>query len=389
MNIFQTAMISQVLFGVGARHAIGQTLTNMGTKKALIITDKFLHDSGLSNDVEASIKNASIESIMFDGAEPENPIEVIDVVKNLIIEEKVDAIIGFGGGSAMDLAKCARTMTVNEGPIQNYYDLRVPRKTSPLPMILIPTTAGTSSEVSHGAVAFDKSIQKKIGFSGPDLAATIACVDPELTTGLPAKITAVTGLDCLCHAAESMTCGLNDNPVSEMMGKEAIRLIAKSLKKCIENGNDIEARSDMALACVYAGIAFESCPPHLAHSMGHTIGAMYHIPHGEACAVFLAPVLEAVAEAKPDRIKLIGESLGLTFAEDADLDEIKSATGDTIRTLCKELGLRTLKELIPEKDIPVISQQVMNDVGIFVSPVPMDAQKVETIIQSEYEKSCK
>ena len=104
---------------------------------------------------------------------------------------------------------------------------------------------------------------------------------------------------------------------------------------------------------------------------------------------FLAPVLEAVAEAKPDRIKLIGESLGLTFAEDADLDAIKSATGDTIRTLCKELGLSTLKELIPEKDIPVISQQVMNDVGIFVSPIPMDAKKVETIIQSEYEKSCK
>lgn len=131
MNIFQTAMISQVLFGAGARHSIGQTLTNMGAKKALIVTDKFLHDSGLSNDVEASIKNAGIESVMFDDTEPENPIEVIDVVKILIIEEKIDAIIGFGGGSAMDLAKCARTMTVNERPIQNYYDLRVPRKTNP------------------------------------------------------------------------------------------------------------------------------------------------------------------------------------------------------------------------------------------------------------------
>lgn len=184
MNIFQTAMISQVLFGAGARHSIGQTLTNMGAKKALIVTDKFLHDSGLSNNVEASIKNAGIESVMFDGTEPENPIEVIDVVKILIIEEKIDAIIGLGGGSAMDLAKCARTMTVNERPIQNYYDLRVPRKTNPIPMILIPTTAGTSSEVSHDAVAFDKSIQKKIGFSGSDLAGTIACVDPELTIGL-------------------------------------------------------------------------------------------------------------------------------------------------------------------------------------------------------------
>lgn len=92
---------------------------------------------------------------MFDGTEPENPIEVIDVVKILILEEKIDAIIGFGGGSAMDLAKCTRTMTVNERPIQNYYDLRVPRKTNPIPMILIPTTAGTSSEVSHDAVAYD------------------------------------------------------------------------------------------------------------------------------------------------------------------------------------------------------------------------------------------
>lgn len=241
MNIFQTAMISQVLFGAGARHSIGQTLTNMGAKKALIVTDKFLHGSGLSNNVEASIKNAGIESVMFDGTEPENPIEVIDVVKILIIEEKIDAIIGFGGGSAMDLAKCARTMTVNERPIQNYYDLRVPRKTNPIPMILIPTTAGTSSEVSHDAVAFDKSIQKKIGFSGSDLAGTIACVDPELTIGLPAKIIAVTELDCLCHAAEAMTCGVNDNPISKIMGSKAIKLVAKSLKKCVENGNDIEA----------------------------------------------------------------------------------------------------------------------------------------------------
>lgn len=389
MNIFQTAMISQVLFGVGARHAIGKTLTNMGTKKALIITDKFLHDSGLSNDVETSIKNAGITCIVFDGAEAENPIEVIDVVKNLILSEKIDAIVGFGGGSAMDLTKCARTMTVNEGPIQNYYDVRIPRKTSPIPMILIPTTAGTSSEVSHGAVAFDKSLQKKIGFTGPDLAATIACVDPELTVGLPAKITAVTGLDCLCHAAESMTCGVNDNPVSEIMGREAIKLVAKSLKKCVENGKDMEARSDMALACVYAGIAFESCPPHLAHSMGHTIGAMYHIPHGEACAVFLAPVLEAVAEAKPDRVKLIGESLGLTFAENARLEEVKTTTGDSIRALCKDLGLRSLNELIPENDIPAISQQVMHDLGIYVSPIKVDAEKVETIIRSEYQKSCK
>ena len=213
----------------------------MGAKKALIVTDKFLHDSGLSNDVEASIKNAGIESVMFDGTEPENPIEVIDVVKILIIEEKIDAIIGFGGGSAMDLAKCARIMTVNERPIQNYYDLRVPRKTNPIPMILIPTTAGTSSEVSHDAVAFDKSIQKKIGFSESDLSGTIACVDPELTIGLPAKIIAVTELDCLCHAAEAMTCGVNDNPISKIMGSKAIKLVAKSLKKCVENGNDIEA----------------------------------------------------------------------------------------------------------------------------------------------------
>lgn len=104
--------------------------------------------------------------------------------------------------------------------------------------------------------------------------------------------------------------------------------------------------SDMSLACVYTGIAFESCPPHLAHSMEHTIGAMYHIPHGEACAVFLAPVLEAVAESKPDRIRLLGEFIGLTFTENADLDEIKTTTANTIRTLCKDLGLRSLSELI-------------------------------------------
>ena len=200
--------------------AIGQTLQQMGVQKALIITDQIIRKVGLIDGVVSGMEQAGIDFDVFDGVQPENPAEIIDTTAVMITENGYKALVAVGGGSAMDLAKSVRILMANPGTIKDYFDTMKPRQMSTVPLILIPTTAGTSSEISHGLVIFDNEQNKKIGLQGPDLAASIACVDPLLCKNLPPRITATTGFDCLCHAAESLTCKLNENPITDMMGKK-------------------------------------------------------------------------------------------------------------------------------------------------------------------------
>lgn len=386
MSIFQSQMISQILFGEGASMAIGQTLQKMNISKALIITDEFISKAGLTKGAEAGMQSAGIEVDVFTGAEPENPTDIIESVAAMIKEKQYQAIISIGGGSAMDLAKSVRILLANPGTIQDYFDMTKPRQMCMAPLILVPTTAGTSSEISHGLMMFDRENNRKTGLSGPDLAATIAVVDPALCKSLPARITAVTGFDCLCHAAEALTCKVNENAITNMMGMDAIRLVAENLEKAVADGSDMEARTNMSLACLYAGIAFNNCPPHMAHSIGHTSGAMCHIAHGEACGSVLPMVMEISAAAKPERVKMVGEAMGVNFTADDTPEVIGKKTADRIRDLYTAVGLKQLKELIKEDDIAPIAAGAMKDAGTFIWPVALDAAQLEEQLRKEFER---
>lgn len=386
MSIFQSKMISQILFGEGASQAIGQTLQKMGVSKALIITDEFINKTGLTKGAEAGMQAVGIKVDVFDKAEPENPTDIIESTAAMIKEKQYQAIIAIGGGSAMDLAKSVRILLANPGTIQDYFDMTKPRQMCMTPLILVPTTAGTSSEISHGLMMFDRKNKRKTGLSGPDLAATIAVIDPVLCKGLPARITAVTGFDCLCHAAEALTCKVNENAITDMMGVDAIRLVAENLEKVVKDGSDMEARTNMSLACLYAGIAFNNCPPHLAHSIGHTSGAMCHIAHGEACGSVLPMVMEISATTKPERVKMVGEAMGVSFSKEDTPEIIGKKTANCIRDLYAAIGLKKLKELIKEEDIAPIVAGAMKDSGSFVWPVELDATQLEELLRKEFEK---
>lgn len=384
MSIFQSQMISQILFGEGSSMAIGQTLQKMGIKKALIITDKFIDKAGLTKGAEAGMQAADIEVDVFDGAEPENPTDIIESTAAMIKEKQYQAIIAIGGGSAMDLAKSVRILLANPGTIQDYFDMTKPRQMCSVPLLLVPTTAGTSSEISHGLMMFDRENNRKTGLSGPDLAATIAVVDPALCKGLPAGITAVTGFDCLCHAVEALTCRVNENGITDMMGLEAIRLVTKNLEKAVVDGTDMEARTNMSLACLYAGIAFNNCAPHMAHSIGHTSGAMCHIAHGEACGSVLPMVVEISATVKAERVKMVGEAMGVIFDVDDSSEEIGRKTADRIRALYAAVGLKPLNELIKEENIAPIAASAVKDPGSFIWPVALDEAQMEELLKKEF-----
>lgn len=386
MSIFQSKMISQILFGEGSSMAIGQTLQKMGINKALIITDEFINKAGLTKGAESGMQAAGIEVDVFDGAEPENPTDIIESTAAMMKENQYQAIIAIGGGSAMDLAKSVRILLANPGTIQDYFDMTKPRKTCSVPLILVPTTAGTSSEISHGLMMFDRENNRKTGLSGPDLAATIAVVDPVLCKGLPKGITAVTGFDCLCHAAEALTCKFNENAITDMMGIDAIRLVTENLEKVVIDGSDMEARTNMSLACLYAGIAFNNCSPHMAHSIGHTSGAMCHIAHGEACGSVLPMVMEISATTKPERVKMIGEAMGVKFNVDDTPEVIGKKTADRIRDLYEAVGLKPLKELIKEENIAPIAAGAVKDPGSFVWPVALDAAQLEEQLRKEFNR---
>ena len=386
MSIFQSQMISQILFGEDASMAIGQALQQMRISKALIITDEFINKAGLTKGAEGGMQAAGIEVDVFDGAEPENPTDIIETVAAMVKEKQHQALVAIGGGSAMDLAKSVRILLANPGTIRDYFDMTKPRQMSMVPMILVPTTAGTSSEISHGLMMFDRENNRKTGLSGPDLAATIAVVDPALCKSLPPRITAVTGFDCLCHAAEALTCKVNENAITDMMGVDAVRLVAENLEKVVADGSDMEARTNMSLACLYAGIAFNNCPPHLAHSIGHTSGAMCHIAHGEACGSVLPMVMEISATAKPNRVKMVGEVMGVIFDADDTPEVIGKKTADRMRDLYAAVGLKPLKELIKEEDIAPIAAGAMMDPGSFIWPVALDAAQLEEQLRKEFNR---
>lgn len=386
-DAFVTKQFSAIMFGKGMRKQIGKKLAAKGVRKALIITDSFLYTSGTADGIAQSINREGIETVIYAGAQPENPAEVVEECAAFAKKKQAEAFVGVGGGSVMDLAKTARILMSNPSPISTYYDMSLRRVHSHIPMILVPTTAGTSSEISHGAMVYDKENQLKRGFTGEDLAADIACVDPELCRGMPAKVTATVGMDCFCHVAESVTCAVNTNPLTMLCAKKALSLIKKSLPKAIEDGDDMVNRNNMSLACVLAGIAFESCPPHMGHSLGHTVGAMYHIPHGEACGVFLAPVIKLAAQTKTEQVKMIGETLGVVFEGTETEDMIGKKTSDEIRRLYRQTGCRSINEIIDPEDIEKIAEQALADPSMRVAPVHATKELIVEMIKNEMEES--
>jgi len=344
----------KIVFGNGSLLTLAGHIKEHHAQNPLIVIDKNLAKTGLQERIANILVPEGIKFTVYDKVEPEPPIELADEGAKIAIKNKCDIVIGIGGGSAMDVAKAIAVIAANKGAAADYLGLnKVPK--AGLPKIMIPTTAGTGSEVTFTAVFVRKNLKKKEGMNSPYLYPELALLDPELTLSLPPAPTAQTGLDALCHAIESYT-SINSSPMSEMFSLEAIALIAENLRACVHDGKNIVARERMMLGSLYAGIGLANAGVTAVHSLSYPLGGRFGVSHGLANTMLLAPVmafnLPGALEKFADVAEAMGECIdGLPAREAAYL------AVDAVEALIEDCGIdSTIKDFgVKESDFPALA----------------------------------
>ncbi len=300
--------VSKIVYGVGVVSQVGELAKNIGVTKAIIVTDPTLAKLGLHKGVEEALDSANIAHCLFSEAELEPSTSSIEKITNQAKEFKADLVIGLGGGSALDSAKAACVLLTNEGPIEKYLGVnKVPNPCAPA--FYIPTTAGTGSEVTSISVLADKESGAKIGVVSDYMYAKAVILDPALTTGLPPHVTSTTGIDAFVHAMESFV-GKAATPFTDALNIQAMKLIARSIRKAYVNGADIEARTDMLYASCLAGMGFSNTQNGIIHAVGTAVPRSYNLPHGLLMSCLSPMCMEFNVMANPEKYAQIAEILG-------------------------------------------------------------------------------
>ncbi|MBR0397022.1 MAG: iron-containing alcohol dehydrogenase [Eubacterium sp.] len=327
-------------FGTGASETIGDDAKAMGFSRVMLCTEQALMDFGIATKVQERLKDAGLEVFVYAACVPDAPSEVCDAGAAFARENNVDGIVAVGGGSTMDTAKAVGIILSMGGTtIADYY--HIPEPEHKIRLIAIPTTSGTGSENSPGAVIRDAETGRK---EIPVYKANLALVDPVLTYTVPASVTAATGLDVLAHAAEAIT-NRNFNAYGNIFAKEAIRLTMKYLKTACEKPDDVEAREKMAFASNLAGLAMAECGCSIGHTFSQTFAAMNHIPHGLGCAWALPSCMTYTARyGTREDLAETADAFGITVSDADDAEAIAKKIADILVAFMKELKVVSIKE---------------------------------------------
>ncbi len=321
----------QVVFGEGALDALDE----LEGRRALIVTDATLVKLGVVEKVLLHLKNAGLEVQVFDEVEPDPSVATVLRGAEVARAFEPDWIIGLGGGSPMDAAKAIWILyerpDLHPAEINPFIRLGLRQKAR---LITIPTTSGTGAEVTWAIVLTDTEEQRKMGLGNRENVADMAIVDPALVVGMPPRLTADTGMDALTHAVEGYTCTWH-NDISDGLCIQAARLVFQYLPRAVADGSDREARERMHNAAAIAGLGFGNAMASMAHAMGHTLGATFHIHHGRAVGIYLPYTIEFCAREAPERF---AELAALTGCSQAGGEEGARALARRIRDLARQIG---------------------------------------------------
>ena len=358
IKAFSFTGAGKIVFGTGSFAKLAEHIQGLRSRRPLVVLDKNLAESGFQKKVADVIGQSGLKIGFFDKAEPEPKLELADEGAKIALKGKCDLVVGIGGGSAMDLAKAVAAVAGNKGKASDYLGLnRVPGPG--LPTIMVPTTAGTGSEVTFTAVFVRQNLKKKEGMNSPYLYPDVALLDPELTLTLPPEPTATTGLDALCHAIESYT-SVNASPMSEMVSLEAIQLISDNLRTCVHNGRDLEARERMLLGSLYAGLGLANAGVTAVHSLSYPLGGQYGVPHGLANTLLLPHVMAFNLPGNLEKFAVIAEVMGEVI-DDLPLREAAWLAVEAVKTLIEDCGIYTTLEVldIPRDAFPELAKVAM------------------------------
>lgn len=358
MGIFSFRAAGEIVFGIGAIQQAGNLVKRHGGKKVLLVVDPGFARCGRLPKVTGALEKEGLSVVVFDAVEAEPRVEIADECASAGRKERCDFVLGVGGGSAMDTAKAAAVLVTNEGRAKDYQGLdKVPKPG--LPKGMVPTTAGTGSEVTFTAVFVNVDERKKAGINSPFLYPEMSILDPELTLDLPPAVTASTGMDALTHAIESYT-SKAANPVSEIFSKKAIRLIGQSLRQAVNHGSDLTARSDMLLGSLLAGIGLANAGVTAAHSLAYPLGGAYRIPHGVANALLLPAVMAYNVFHCVEKLAWVAAGMGEKVEGISDREAAILAV-ESVKRLAKDIEVpQRLSDLgIPQAAIPGMAEEAL------------------------------
>ena len=356
--------LPKIIFGINAIEKIGDEVEKFGGNKILIVTDKVLEKIGLLKNVLKPLQKKDFNISIFK-TEPEPTIEMAEKVAEVVRKTSFDLIIGVGGGSCLDTAKVASIASTNLGSIKQYIGIDKIKKAG-LPKILVPTTAGTGSEVTPNAIIVTSDDFMKTGIVSEYNVAELAIVDPKMTLSMPPRLTATTGLDALSHAIESYM-SIKSNPLTDALAIKATELIFNNIYSAFINGKNIKARSNMSLAALMAGITISLSGTCAGHAAAYAFAAKYKISHGLSCAISLPYIIKYNAIACPSKIikiaQLIDRDAGYT------LEEAVRKVIERIMDLMKKLNIPyRLKDLnIPAEDIPNLAKRMLKNTRLLVN----------------------
>jgi alcohol dehydrogenase len=340
INGFDFVLPTKIRYGVGMVSVLGEELKFMQAKKVMLITDKGLVKAGMVEKIEKLIEAEGIEYIIYDDIEANPKDYNVELAAERAREAAIDTIVAFGGGSPIDAAKGVAVLAKQGGMVRDYQG-KGKIKDNCIPIITIPTTAGTGSEVTFSSVITDTKEKFKFTIKSTAIAAKTAIVDPELTLTVPPSITAATGIDALTHAIEGYTANCTE-PIAEAVGLYAVEYIAKNIVEAVKNGENLEARDKMMMGSLLAGLSFSHADVASVHCMAEALGSIYDAPHGMCNAILLPYVMEYSLPTAEFKYARVARAMGI---EEKD-DYAAAVKGiEYIKQLSREIGLPGIKSL--------------------------------------------
>jgi len=376
---------TRMVHAIGAISALGQEAAALNVKRPLVVTDQGIVKAGLLEEALKPLRAAGLDPVTYDQVRANPGIRLVDAGAAYYKSERCDGLVAIGGGSSIDCAKGVGVVAVHGGSIVQYEWGKDPIHSRIPPLVAVPTTAGTGSEVTLWAVITDPDRKIKFNVGGtPNIASWVALIDPALSVNLPAGVTAGTGMDALTHAVECYTMAYHQ-PFTDAVALHAMEYCARWLRVAYSQGHNLEARYHMSMAAMLAGLAYGTDSAGAAHAMSQSAGGVHDAPHGALTGRLLAPVMEYNYAGEPERFARIAQALGLDLANKT-VWKAAEVSVEYVYQLTEDLDIPSLNELgFAEEEIPLLAKKAEEDSQTIGNPRDVDAKNYERIYARAFE----
>ena len=356
---------TDLTFGKNAADKLPEIINKYKLKKIMVVYDAGVKAAGIAEKILKQLDGTQADKIIFDRVIPNPTNEIVAEAASVAKKQKVDGFVAVGGGSSIDMAKAVNVLMTNPGEIGAYGGMNMV-KNSVLPLIAIPTTAGTSSEITNVSALIDTKKVVKYVVIDNNIVPSDVIIDPEFTKTMPANVTAATGMDAITHAVESYISNVS-TPLTEYNALKGLELLHKNLPLVVRDGENMDAREQMLLGCVITGFSFSNANLGLVHAIAHTLSAHFGLPHGMANAAVLPYVMEYNAQSCPQKMVELAKAIGLSIS--GNMDDDKYLLAKELKRLNKELKIQSLSQQGIEKSVfLMLAQDVLKEPVIGFNP---------------------